>query len=85
MAGLSVDINILCRLFQHQCHQRAVFQGLNRYRGAESVVLLFSNSTVPGGVYPNVPNGAVSIANCLILWDFEIHEFHSKRAIFSIR
>ena len=42
----SVDINILCRLFQHQCHQRAVFQGLSRYRGAESVVLLFSTSTV---------------------------------------
>jgi hypothetical protein len=37
------------------------------------------------GVYPNVPNGAVSVANCLILWDFEIHEFHSKRPIFSIR
>jgi len=36
-------------------------------------------------VYPNVPNGAVSIANRLILWDFEIHELHSKRAIFSIR
>jgi len=26
------------------------------------------------GVYRNVPNGAVSIANCLILWDFEIHK-----------
>jgi hypothetical protein len=37
------------------------------------------------GVYPNVPNVAVSIANCLILWNFEIHELHSKRAIFSIR
>jgi hypothetical protein len=45
--GSSVDINILCRLFQHKCHQRAVFQGLNRYRGAESVVLLFSTSTYP--------------------------------------
>jgi len=47
LAAIAVDINILCRLFQHQCHQRAVFQGLNRYRGAESVVLLFSTSTVP--------------------------------------
>src|ERR1039457_2488492 len=31
-----------------------------------------------GGVYPNVLNDAVSIANCLILWDFEISELHSN-------
>lgn len=37
------------------------------------------------GVCPNVSNGAVSIANCLILQDFEIHERRSKRAIFSMR
>jgi hypothetical protein len=42
-----VDINILCRLFQHQCHERAAFEGLNGYRAAESVVLLFQCSTVP--------------------------------------
>ena len=47
MIPQGVDINILCRLFQHQCHQRAVFRGLNRYLGAESVVLLFSISTAP--------------------------------------
>jgi hypothetical protein len=27
-SALSVDVNILCRLFQHQCHQIAVCQGL---------------------------------------------------------
>jgi hypothetical protein len=37
------------------------------------------------GVDPNVPSGAVSIANCLILWDFKNHELRSKRAIFSTR
>jgi hypothetical protein len=36
-----------------------------------------------GGVGPNVPNGMVSIANCLILWEFETHEIRAKRAIFS--
>lgn len=34
------------------------------------------------GVGPNVPNGMVSIANCLILWELETHEARSKRAIF---
>jgi hypothetical protein len=29
-------------------------------------------------VYPNVPNGAVSIANSLILWDFDIRQVHSE-------
>jgi hypothetical protein len=24
--------------------------------------------------YPNLPNGTVSIAKCLILWDCEIHQ-----------
>jgi hypothetical protein len=29
-------------------------------------------------VYPNVSNGAVSIANRLILWDFDIRQLHSE-------
>jgi hypothetical protein len=29
-------------------------------------------------VYPNVSNGAVSIANSLILWDFDIRQLHSE-------
>jgi hypothetical protein len=33
------------------------------------------------GVYPNVPNGAVSIANCMLLWDFDFHEICRTRAI----
>lgn len=28
-----VDINILCRLFQHQCRRRAAFAGLNHNCG----------------------------------------------------
>jgi len=36
------------------------------------------------GVYPNALNDAAPIANCLILWDFEINELHSKAAIFSM-
>jgi hypothetical protein len=36
-------------------------------------------------VDPNVPSGAVSIANCLILWGFKNHELRSKGAIFSVR
>src|ERR1700730_6967310 len=40
----AVDINILCCLFQHQCRQRAVFQGLNRYGGAESVCFAVFNA-----------------------------------------
>ena len=35
------------------------------------------------GVYPNVLIGAVLIANCLILGNFEPREFHSRRASFS--
>lgn len=33
-----VDINILCRLFQHQCRRGAAFAGLNRNRGGRNVV-----------------------------------------------
>jgi hypothetical protein len=39
-------------------------------------------SALLGGIYSNAPNGAVSIANRGILWDFEINELHSKVAIF---
>ena len=31
--SVAVDINILCRLFQHQCRRRAAFAGLNRNSG----------------------------------------------------
>jgi hypothetical protein len=37
------------------------------------------------GVYPNAPNGAVSMANWLIPWDFEIDEPHSNVAISLMR
>jgi hypothetical protein len=38
----SVDVNILCRLFQHQCPQRAVCQGLIAIEAPSSEFLLFS-------------------------------------------
>jgi hypothetical protein len=37
-----VDVNILCRLFQHQCHQGAVCQGLIAIEAPKSEFLLFS-------------------------------------------
>jgi hypothetical protein len=43
-----VDINILCRLFQYRCRQRAVFQGQNRHLGAGSIVFaVFSAAFYP--------------------------------------
>ncbi len=46
--GDAVDINILCRLFQHRCRRRAAFAGLNRNRGGRKrCFLLFSGSAAP--------------------------------------
>jgi hypothetical protein len=44
----TVDINILCRLFQYCCRQRAAFQGQNHHLGAESIVFaVFSAALYP--------------------------------------
>jgi hypothetical protein len=45
LGTIPVDINIFCRLFQHQCRRRAAFAGLDRSRRPKTLFLLFSGST----------------------------------------
>lgn len=70
---------------QSNSNQPAMFPRVRWPIQSAACALELRTRRIVRGVYPNVPNGTVSIANCLILWDFEIHELHSKRAIFSIR
>jgi hypothetical protein len=44
---VAVDINILCRLFQHQCRRRAAFAGPISISEADSVVFAVRCSLAP--------------------------------------